>query len=96
MDTVGILISDEEYKAELEWTEIDLEIISDFGWVVSGKVVVLFVLELTCLDELTMVVDVVIVGMLVDKVSDSIEVVNWLKVLTLSEVETTELELLDV
>ena len=51
-------------------------------------------LELTSLEVLS--IDVVGTGTVVDVWTDSIDVVTGLNVLTLSDVETTELELLDV
>ena len=51
-------------------------------------------LELTTLDLLA--IDVAGAGKVVDGCTDSIDVVTGLNVLTLSDVDTTELELLDV
>ena len=51
-------------------------------------------LELTSLEVLS--IDVVGTGIVVDGSTDSIDVVTGLYVLTLSDDETTELELLDV
>ena len=56
--------------------------------------VVWLVLELTSLELLA--IDVVGAGKVVDGWTDSIDVVTGLNVLTLSDVDTTELELLDV